>query len=76
MKLKDAVIFLLFALSKAATINKALLHTKAGQICVDEPVKECYPRIFEPTHEWKIIKKDQELPAGKWKQSTNGLKKL
>lgn len=58
--------------SKTACLLFTLLATTTASsngdsdlICVEEPTKECYPRVFEPTKEWQIVKKGQEIPGGK-----------
>jgi nucleotide exchange factor SIL1 len=42
--------------------------TKGGEksdlICQTQNPAECYPRVFEPTHEFQIVREDQEIPPG------------
>ncbi|EPE08889.1 nucleotide exchange factor sil1 [Ophiostoma piceae UAMH 11346] len=33
-------------------------------ICHTNVVAECYPRVFEPTHEFQPVHADQDIPAG------------
>lgn len=33
-------------------------------ICSPEDPTDCYPQVFEPTNDWKIIKEGQDIPAG------------
>lgn len=37
---------------------------KPDVICHTSNVDECYPRVFQPTEEFKIVHDDQELPNG------------
>ncbi|KAJ6445741.1 C6 zinc finger domain protein [Purpureocillium lavendulum] len=37
---------------------------QAELICHTSDPKDCYPRIFEPTHEFQTVHDDQELPNG------------
>lgn len=37
---------------------------EAGLICHTDDAKDCYPRVFEPTHEFRAVHEDQELPGG------------
>lgn len=56
----------LVSLVNAAVIDRLRLQdTKPSQICIETQTKECYPWLFEGTHEWRTIRQDQELPAGR-----------
>ncbi|KAF5100584.1 hypothetical protein D0Z00_001203 [Geotrichum galactomycetum] len=33
-------------------------------ICVESPKKECYPKEFQPTNEWQIVREGQSVPKG------------
>lgn len=67
MKLsKIAVAFSLLAASSTMAIDSNKdSNSNSDLICVESPVKECYPKVFEATKEWQTIKKGQEIPGGK-----------
>ena len=69
MKLsKIAVAFSLLAASSTMAIDSnkdSNSNSNSDLICVESPVKECYPKVFEATKEWQTIKKGQEIPGGK-----------
>lgn len=67
MKLsKIAVAFSLLAASSTMAIDSnKVSNSDSDLICVESPVKECYPKVFEATKEWQTIKKGQEIPGGK-----------
>lgn len=33
-------------------------------ICVESPKKECYPKEFQPTNEWQVVREGQSVPKG------------
>lgn len=33
-------------------------------ICVKSPKKECYPKEFQPTNEWQVVREGQSVPKG------------
>lgn len=37
---------------------------KREMICSSKDAEDCYPRIFEPTEEFQIVREGQEIPAG------------
>lgn len=39
-------------------------HSAKSLICSESDPKDCYPRLFEPSTEWKIIREGQEVPPG------------
>ncbi|KAL7663027.1 Nucleotide exchange factor SIL1 [[Candida] zeylanoides] len=36
----------------------------AETICSPSDPTDCYPRIFEPTEQWQVIREGQDIPAG------------
>lgn len=59
--LNAAVAFNLLAASNISAMDST---DKTKQICVESPVKECYPKVFEPTKKWQTVKKGQDIPGG------------
>ncbi|KAI3402338.2 SIL1 [Candida oxycetoniae] len=54
----------IFASVLATTVKSSLLLEKE-LICPDpQNPSDCYPKIFEPTTEWQIIREGQEIPPG------------
>lgn len=65
------LLFLIFAVltfSASASTNSESSSTKDGEkgdlICHTDNPSECYPRVFEPTDEFRIVREDQEIPPG------------
>ncbi|KAI3401697.1 hypothetical protein diail_9361 [Diaporthe ilicicola] len=65
------LLFLIFALltfGASASTNSEGGATKDGAegdlICHTENPAECYPRVFEPTDEFRTVHEDQEIPPG------------
>lgn len=65
------LLFLIFALltfGASASTNSEGSTSKDGEkkdlICHTENPAECYPRVFEPTDEFRTVHEDQEIPPG------------
>lgn len=61
----------LMALSTVAALNSDDAQNSAvpeqansNMICHTNVQAECYPKVFEPTHEFQVIRPDQDIPAG------------
>jgi nucleotide exchange factor SIL1 len=50
------------AIAALPASSSPLAHTEL--ICHTKNADECYPRIFQPTKDFQIIKEDQDLPPG------------
>lgn len=61
-------IFAVLTFGASASTNSEGGSTKEGEkgdlICHTDDPSECYPRVFEPTDEFRIVREDQEIPAG------------
>jgi hypothetical protein len=40
------------------------LEVPEGYVCADREMRDCFPKIFEPTHEFQIVRDEQDLPKG------------
>lgn len=58
---------LLLASASAFDSSEKSEDSEDQLICVDSPVKECYPKVFKPSVEWQIVKEGQQIPKGKFK---------
>ncbi|CUM55282.1 Nucleotide exchange factor SIL1 [Debaryomyces fabryi] len=45
-------------------IESLIVNTNGELICAPNNPTDCYPKIFEPTTEWQIIREGQDIPAG------------
>ncbi|CAK7214256.1 nucleotide exchange factor sil1 [Sporothrix curviconia] len=64
-----AAVFAVFATASAPPSEDAISQNKVasgGQemICHTNVAAECYPKVFEPTAEFKQVHEDQDLPPG------------
>ncbi|RLV92347.1 Nucleotide exchange factor SIL1 [Spathaspora sp. JA1] len=47
------------------SINSAIIAPKKDLICQNpEDPLDCYPKIFQPSKEWQLIKQGQDIPPG------------
>lgn len=62
------LIFAVLAFGASASTNSESSSTKDGEkgdlICHTDDPSECYPKVFEPTDEFRIVREDQEIPPG------------
>lgn len=52
-------LFTLLTLASALVVDPS-----ARLVCSENDPTDCYPKIFEPTDDWKVIRQGQEIPAG------------
>mmetsp|Transcript_9083 Transcript_9083/g.8984 ORF Transcript_9083/g.8984 Transcript_9083/m.8984 type:complete len:434 (-) Transcript_9083:19-1320(-) len=45
-------------------IESLIVNTNGELICALNNPTDCYPKVFEPTTEWQIIREGQDIPAG------------
>ncbi|KAK3355700.1 hypothetical protein B0H65DRAFT_415525 [Neurospora tetraspora] len=49
---------------KIPSPSSAVADSEVELICHTSNPAECYPKIFQPTHEFQIVQPDQDLPPG------------
>ncbi|KAK5987357.1 Nucleotide exchange factor SIL1 [Cladobotryum mycophilum] len=57
-------LFLGFATAASSSGSKQPSKPASDLICHTSNPDECYPRVFQPTDEFQIVRDDQELPNG------------
>jgi nucleotide exchange factor SIL1 len=63
-RLLGAACFYLPLLAHASSAPEVSPSASAELICAPENSDDCYPRIFEPTKDFQIIREGQDLPPG------------
>lgn len=59
------ILFLVFALlAVSVSAGATEIHPEEELICAPENPKDCYPRTFEPTEEFQVVREGQQIPHG------------
>lgn len=58
------LVFILVAVASSASASSQLKADDVDSICHTDNSAECYPKLFQATHEFKKVHKDQDLPPG------------
>lgn len=67
MKFSTKTVFAFLLLTVACSVAMASSHPSNDNqdlICVESPKKECYPKEFQPTNEWQVVREGQSVPKG------------
>lgn len=64
MKLQVSVLLSILLALLVNPIESLIVNTDSQLICSPNNPTDCYPKIFEPTNEWQIVKEGQDIPAG------------
>lgn len=64
MKLLKGVLSSIILTLLIKPIESLIVNTDGELICAPNNPTDCYPKIFEPTTEWQIIREGQDIPPG------------